>query len=533
MKILIDFKPQVQQSDIDAYFTQYGCTVVKQYDNFEEVFLVTADAAPPVTDIIESIIDDESQPVQLLAVDTTVGANIQTGTIDMHADRDWWKVASLASPNFDNPTDTYPIHGQNVTVYMMDSGIEQTHPEFEGANIRLLYSFTGDFTDTTGHGTALASIVAGKTCGMTNPTLAVVKIFDKNVQTLQSDMLTAFDAIISDFNTNGQKASVINMSWSISKNGYIESKITKLIESGVYAIASAGNSGTVIGDVTPASMTNVITIGSYGQTFYPSDFSNYSGSATSLTAAPTNGGQLDGWAPGEQIYAAVLGGAYGTVAGTSLAAAIHTASTVYNMSDVVTDDGKIGLEVIDGYGTKYMGEIGFYRRNMIHLDDPKYASSVNLVTTFKTHASDITVPAASEFTVRVGDQICQNFANSLAIEQITADQDLPTGMRIDNGMLVGSIDSITGDWEYFEINLTLTLRDGAGQTPYQSRIWVISKTYDASQQSTDPGVTNPPLNLMLAAGCANPSCTPLGCSACVNCGDAKNPACQCSDLSCA
>lgn len=531
MKILIDFKPGVQQSDIDAYFALHGCTVIKQYSNYDEVYLVTCDAVPPVTDIIDVIVEDELQPIQLLGVDCTLGTDVQYGQIDMAADKDWWKVASIASPNFDAPTDTYPIQGQNVTVYMMDSGIDQAHPEFDGANIQLLYSFTGDFTDNNGHGTALSSVVMGKTCGMTNAKLAVVKIFDSNVQTLQSDMLSAFDAIISDFNNNGQKASVVNISWSISKNEYIEAKITKLIESGVYVITSAGNSGTEIGNVTPASMINVVTIGSYNQSFYPSDFSNYSGSATSLTASSVNGGELDGWAPGEQIYVAIPGGGYSMAAGTSFSAAIHTGSTVYNMADVVTSDGKIGIEVIDGYGTKFMSDIGFYRRNMIHLDDPKYATSTNLITTYKTHASDVNIPVASEFTVRVGQQLCQSFANAINIEKITSNEDLPVGLRIDNGMLLGSIDSIVGDWQYFEVNLTMTLRDGAGDVPYQSRIWVISDTYDEATQPA--GSTNPPLDLMLAAYCSV-DCVSYGCynAACNNCGDAKNPDCICSNTAC-
>ena len=201
---------------------------------------------------------------------------------------------------------------------MLDSGIDLTHSEFTGKDISLVYSLTGDFNDTNGHGTGLASLMVGNTCGVTSTSIKVVKIFDDNQPTKQSDFLHALDAILTDMNSNINKFSIINCSWAINKNIYIEDKIKHLINAGALVVASAGNSGKPIEEVTPASMPDVLTIGAYNSDFVPCDFSDYSNpSVVSLTQGQVNTGTLDAWAPGEQIWIAnptSKGGGYGFAA---------------------------------------------------------------------------------------------------------------------------------------------------------------------------------------------------------------------------
>lgn len=533
MKLLIDFKSDATQESIDAYLQEHNCTIVKQYQNYTDVYLVdhTGTGTLPVTDIIDSIVPDDTQPLTLLDVNVELNPNVTYGTIETTEQNDWWKVASLMSPDFDKPSDAYPINGKGVTVYMMDSGIDATHAEFAQASVRLLYSFNGDFLDTSGHGTALSSVIVGKTCGMTAADLVVVKVFADGVETKQSDLLAAFDAIITDYLATGKKAAVLNMSWGIPKNQYIEDKIATLIEAGVYAVAAAGNSGIEIADVTPASMAPVITIGSYSEDFKPSDFSNYTGSsAVSVTDGAVNGGALDGWAPGENIYAAIPGGTYGNVSGTSIAAAIHTAAIAYNLFDNLDSSGQIGVAAnsTTEYLAQFMGEIGFYRRNMVHLDDPKYASSVNLVTTFKTHTSDVITGAAAEFKVN-SDQVWSIIvAKPVAVASITCNS-LPDGITLDGGILHGSIALPAGStWKYYEINLTFTLRDG-GETPYQVRVWVVGASFDVAAPDTDSALKIIPY---IGSTCNSTTCVANGCSSCHNCGDTKQPACYCVNTSC-
>lgn len=83
----------------------------------------------------------------------------------------------------------YVLDGTGVDMVIMDSGIEYYHPEFQAAdgNIRIVqYNWTGNldtspnsvnFYDVSGHGTAAASIMAGRTYGWAkNATIYPCKI---------------------------------------------------------------------------------------------------------------------------------------------------------------------------------------------------------------------------------------------------------------------------------------------------------------------------------------------------------------------
>jgi subtilisin family serine protease len=304
------------------------------------VLHVESNTIPPSGPLVESIVVDENNPIQLLDFDLTLVDTVSTAEFTVDDEKNWWKVASIKDIDFESETYTHTVRGFGGTVYILDSGLETSHPEFQGVDVQLLHSFTNEFSDTRGHGTALASLISGKTCGLTGATIKVVKIFDTSVSTYQSDMLAAFDAVLNDYITNGRTLSVVNLSWGMIKNEYIDAKINYLRSQGLNIVAAAGNSGVPIDNVTPASIPAVLTVGAYNQSLTPCDFSNYTGeSIISVTNEITNTGALDIWAPGEKIWAAGLNGTYGYIAGTSAAAAITSGAIIYNLSRYVNDTG--------------------------------------------------------------------------------------------------------------------------------------------------------------------------------------------------
>lgn len=340
MKYIIDFSDSATSTYIDEYLTINGITVVTHFEKLGNVLHVNSDNLPPSDPLIEHIILDEDKPIQLLDFDLTLVDNTTSTNFDINDDKNWWKVASIKDVDFDTEQYAHTVRGIGGTVYILDSGIESTHPELQDSNIQLLHSFTGEFSDTRGHGTALASIISGNACGLTGATIKVVKIFDTAVSTLQSDLLASFDAVLNDYITNGRTLSVVNLSWGMTKNEYIDAKINYLRKQGLFVVAAAGNSGVPINNVTPASIPSVLTVGAYNQSLTPCDFSNYTGdSIISVTNGITNTGALDIWAPGEQIWAAGLNGTYGYVSGTSVAAAITSGAIIYNFSRYVDDTG--------------------------------------------------------------------------------------------------------------------------------------------------------------------------------------------------
>lgn len=327
MRFIIDIVRGTSEEEVSQYMEDNGCEIVQVLNRVGQIYVVEADVMPNVPLIVEAVVpDDVSTKVKLLSDEVELSA-LEVKSTDIELEDNWWKLAIIPNVDLDNNEVQIIKAAKGVRVYLLDSGIEAEHEEFAGKDITLVHSMTDDFVDNTGHGTALASIIVGEECGITNANIRVVKIFDPSRPTLISDLLVAFDALLEDHETFGKTAAVVNLSWTINRNVYVENKIRSLISEGLIVCAAAGNSGIPIWDATPAAMPEVITVGAFGPDLRPSNFTNYTGeSDTSYTAGMTNfGAGLDVFAPGESIRVAKRGGGFGYTAGTSASAAIASA----------------------------------------------------------------------------------------------------------------------------------------------------------------------------------------------------------------
>lgn len=442
MKFIIDFKDHVQPEHIETHVNALGGNILKTFNLSNKTYLVECPAEPVFDPAIhEHIINDDTSTIELLstivvsdqtwATKSLNGPVVEISTSDK---KDWWKNYVVMHPEFDEPTYKIDRRGKDYTVYVLDSGCEISHPEFLNRPVINLFTFNNDFSDINGHGTAIASVITGVTCGITEATVKSVKIFDSRQQTKQSDLLNALDAIHKDFVDNQMSFAIINCSWAISKNLFIESKLQNLINMGCVVVAAAGNNGVPIEDVTPASMDSATTLGSYNSDLEPSDFSNYTSSSISVSSGTSNHGAVDGWAPGEEIYTACLNNTYGFVSGTSIAAAIHSAVSVYNLT-------VIGLE--------YRGEVSkntfiqtqsLNRFNILDLSDPKYVNSKNQVTTLKDFLDER--PAAMKFAMvskaKSGTTHNLRIFDPRTTKTLEILKDLPNGFKVTNiGVFMG------------------------------------------------------------------------------------------------
>jgi hypothetical protein len=249
-----------------------------------------------------------------------------------------------------------------------------------------------DYSDPHGHGTAIASVISGATCGLAASPLKIVKIFRSDRGTYLSEFLDALNTVLNHIDPG--KLAVVNCSWSIPRNEFIDHKFRKMLDRGILVVAAAGNSGVAIEDVTPASMQDVLAVGSYGPDLVPSDFSNYQGtSEISYTDSSVNSGAVNVWAPGEKIWAAKKDGGLGYTAGTSMSAAIASMIVSYLFTGLVGDDGyaleeaahkgiyltwsKLGekYDRITQDGPMFMGITG--NVEILDLSDPKYSQAKN------------------------------------------------------------------------------------------------------------------------------------------------------------
>lgn len=460
MKHLVDFKNDTTSEDIQNYITVNGCTVLQQYNVLDKVYLVESVTPPPVTDITEYVINDESSHLSLL--ETTMFQSQKVNDFEISDQKNWWKTASIFEIDFDNTTYSHRVYGEYVTVYLMDSGVDSTHPEFSGKSIQPFWSFNNDFTDNNGHGTALASLITGNTCGLTDATIKVVKILDNSGPTAMSQLVAAIDAILADQIPG--KIGIVNISWCIPKNDYFNNKIQRLIDAGLFVVAAAGNNGTSIDEVSPACLPTVTTIGAYNENFMPCDFSNYTGSELSLTQDKVNGGALDGWAPGEKLWVAKPGGNYGWVAGTSFSAAIHTGALAYDIDcQHINDDGTMNPEILL-YKNLLLDSFVLSRKGILTLIGV-YSSSINKITTYagKNVPMLNNMVMAPHIRVISGQPAALQMVSPVSVEKVIITPELPAGLTMTNiGYITGTVvvDPDAPDVSVTQHEFTIVTREG-------------------------------------------------------------------------
>lgn len=513
MKYIIDFVDAASTTSIKRWMTTNGITTYITLNASKSVYLVDSDTEPKVTPLVESITKDENVSAQLLNTVEIIPASAgEVSEFDHEAD--WWKTAAAYEVDFDAASSTFERRGAKTNVYIVDSGVHADHPEFEGAKLEQLFSFNDDFSDTNGHGTALASLVCGKTLGITASTVKSVKVFDSSKSTMTSDLVRAFDAIVADIVANPDTVAVVNLSWSIPKNEYIEAKINALIDANAFVVVSAGNSGTPIQDVTPASMDRVLTIGSYDPDFKPAKFSNYT-SDIKNTDGEINHGALDAWAPGVDIQVALIDGTIGVSAGTSISAAITTACLAYNSDSLYANEG------VTASVDFFLRDYSLSKRNMLILEE-QYAASANIIVTFITS----TTHTWRNYTYNVmrlayDNQDMMGFlAPGAYVNKIEFDSPLPEGLTLSRGWIIGRLAQAPEKTEFRYYNVTITYHTGevsacrltlvllAGGTPPGDVPVELKQNADRGcvASSTGPGGYAYCSNWVCESGC--PNCDP-------------------------
>lgn len=526
MKYVVDFKNNLSNEDITNHISSLNGTIVKTFSQFEKIYVIEVPESLAFdSNFHTNIALDENNPIQLLAttVMSTGGYDLNTLPtleISTSSQQDWWKNFVLRKPQFDVPSFSIPKLGENNVVYILDSGIKLDHPEFIGRPVSFIHSFNNNFNDTNGHGTAIASVITGNTCGITEATVKAVKIFENNVVTLQSDMLDALNAIYTDFLNSSNDFAVVNCSWIIDKNPIIENAINALIEDGMYFVCAAGNAGIPIDNVTPASMDRVITIGSYDQDLNPCDFSNYTGDV-STTANETNTGALDGWAPGKDIYIAKLDGTFGYMSGTSISSGIHAAVLAANLSINNYDTyGKAPINYNDD-NFNYQGptpeehyqfniELSLNRKDLLNLDNTKYSTSANRISSLIHRQNPASEFKLTYYTVAHSNSF---YAQRIFIANLTKKleilQDMPAGLEVtSSGMLRGVAPIVSNPTRETVEMIAYDLNDQA--YPFTFHIITLPSNYKVDTTQ----IEDPEIQIRLqdfVSNCGNNGCGP-GCT---------------------
>ena len=210
---------------------------------------------------------------------------------------------------------SYNNSGEGVTAYVIDTGINIDHQEFEGRASYGFNALTGgtDAGDCHSHGTHVAGTVVGKTFGIAKKADVVsVRVFSCSGGSSNSALISAIDWVTQ----NAKHPAVANMSLIGGASHAVDTATRNLHNSGVATVVAAGNAATDACTLSPSRVTEVLTVGSTTSSDGVSGFSNW-------------GSCLDLFAPGSDIVSAHYADNYSSKSqsGTSMASP-HVAGAV-------------------------------------------------------------------------------------------------------------------------------------------------------------------------------------------------------------
>lgn len=242
--------------------------------------------------------------------------------------------------------------GAGVNLYILDSGIDTDHPEFEGRvywGMTTVHDNTG-IEDCHGHGTAVAGIAGGATLGVANEAyLTIIRINDCEGGASLDDQIAGFDWIAAD---DYPTPSVANLSYGYdypwyAKEDALNDAVENVVAGGVPVVVSAANDGKDACDYSPAKVEEAITVGATSKSDAIWQLPDLLGDAES-----NSGPCLDIWAPGDGILTANLGGDSTFTRGTSYAAPMVAGAVALLLEDDGTRTPAQISQLLDGLATR-------------------------------------------------------------------------------------------------------------------------------------------------------------------------------------
>lgn len=207
--------------------------------------------------------------------------------------------------------------GKGVTAYVVDTGINVKHEQFEGrARWGATMPVNDEDEDGNGHGTHCAGTIASKDYGVAkNADLVAVKVLRSNGSGTMSDVVRGVEYVANahtkaskDPKNKNFKGSTANMSLGGGKSPSLDLAVNAAVDAGLHFAVAAGNENQDACNTSPASADKAITVGASTLSDARAYFSNY-------------GSCVDIFAPGLNILSTYIGSdsATAVLSGTSMA----------------------------------------------------------------------------------------------------------------------------------------------------------------------------------------------------------------------
>ncbi|ORY07885.1 subtilisin-like protein, partial [Basidiobolus meristosporus CBS 931.73] len=199
--------------------------------------------------------------------------------------------------------------GSGVDVYVLDSGVNVAHLDFQG-RARLGANFVDEVADDLkGHGTHVAGIIAGSTYGVAKKANIIsVKVIPSNGHAKTSSIIQGLEWAVKTIQRR-KTNSVINMSFNGRRSQAINDAIAAAATVNIPVVVSAGNKRSDSCKFSPASADWALTVGATDKHDRKAKFSNF-------------GKCVNIFAPGRKIRSTSIGSIKATAlkSGTSMAA---------------------------------------------------------------------------------------------------------------------------------------------------------------------------------------------------------------------
>jgi subtilisin family serine protease len=225
---------------------------------------------------------------------------------------------------------TLGVRGAGMTIAIIDTGIDYRHPAL-GGGLGPAFKVIGghDFVDNdedpmdeNGHGTHVAGIVAANSAEIRgvapDASLLAFRVLDANGQGRTSDVIAAIERAV-DPNGDGNPSDHVQVA-NLSLGGPggpddpLSRAVNAAVNAGVVVCVAAGNSGQILGVISPGTAERAITVGASLDDTRIAQFSARGPNVLTYTIKP------DLVAPGVGIRSTAIGGG-GVVpmSGTSMA----------------------------------------------------------------------------------------------------------------------------------------------------------------------------------------------------------------------
>ncbi|MGW5054859.1 S8 family serine peptidase [Actinokineospora sp. NPDC004072] len=250
-------------------------------------------------------------------------------------------------------TYTYGNDGSSVNAYVIDTGVDARHADFEGrvTHGRDFIDSDNDSSDCQGHGTHVAGTIGSKTYGVAKKAkIVAVRVLNCQGTGQWSQIIGGIDWVAS----NHRKPAVANMSIGGSRASSVNDAVNRLINAGVVAVVAAGNDNADACNYSPASTPNAITVGATTRTdsrARPQDWNNVNGS--------NYGTCVDIFAPGTAIVSTTMNGSTGSMSGTSMASPhVAGAAALYLQANPNATNQQVRDALVDNSSQNKLSNIG-------------------------------------------------------------------------------------------------------------------------------------------------------------------------------